>query len=55
MEEKIVENKKEGSSVRIQTRLHKKLHHSLPSTSYLCPNKTRHTQYSVKEMEIKEL
>jgi hypothetical protein len=26
--------------VRIQTRLRKKLHHPLPSTSCLCPNKT---------------
>jgi hypothetical protein len=26
--------------VRIQTRLRKKLHHPLPFTSYLCPNKT---------------
>ncbi len=29
--------------VRIQTRLPKKRNHSLPSTSYLCPNKSRHS------------
>ena len=31
------------SEFRQETRLPKKLHHSLPSTSYLCPNKTEHT------------
>ncbi len=41
-------------TVRIQTRLPNKLHHSFPSTtSYYYPNKTRHKQFSVKEMEIK--